>query len=57
MKTYKITASYMTQCTVEIQAENEEAAYLAARELDGGEFQTDIDGDDWQIDRVEEVAK
>jgi len=57
MKTYKVTASYTTQCTIEIEAEDEDQAYQLARELDGGSFETVIDGDDWQIDHVTEVKK
>ena len=55
MKTYKITASYTTQCTIEIQARDADHAYELAHELDGGDFETQIDGDDWQIDRITEV--
>lgn len=55
MKIYKVIASYVTQCTIEIPAENEEAAYLAARELDGAAFQSEINPDDWQIEHITEV--
>jgi hypothetical protein len=57
MKTYKVTASYTTQCTIEIEAEDEDQAYQLARELDGGSFETVIDGDDWHIERITEVQK
>ena len=56
MKTYKVTASYVTRCTIEIEAEDEDQAYELARELDGGSFQTVMD-DDWHIDHVTEVKK
>ena len=56
MKTYKVRASYITTCEVEIKAENLEQAYQLAKELDGGAFDTTIDGDDWQIDHVTEVT-
>jgi hypothetical protein len=54
MKTYKVTASYRTCCTIEIEAEDEDQAYQLARELDGGAFETTIDGDDWHIEYVTE---
>lgn len=56
MKTYKVTASYVTRCTIEIEAEDEDQAYQLARELDGGSFQTVMD-DDWHIDHITEVKK
>jgi len=56
MKTYKVTASYVTLCSVEIEAENADAAYLIAKEMDGGVFENTIDPDDWQIEDVEEVT-
>ena len=56
MKTYKVIASYTTQCIVEIEAENEDQAWQTAINLDGGAFETTVDGDDWQIDRVTEVT-
>ena len=57
MKTYKVTATYVTTCEVRIQAENEQQAYAIAKDLDGGAFETTIDGDDWQIDHVQEVKE
>mgnify|MGYP003350534998 CR=1 FL=1 len=55
MKKYKVIASYVTQCEVEIEAEDMDQAYLIAKELDGGSFKTTIDGDDWQIEQVTEL--
>ena len=55
MKTYKVTASYITYCTAEIEAESLEQAIELARDLDGGYFEAQIDGDDWNIEDVEEI--
>ena len=55
IKTYKVTASYSTQCSVEIEAESEDEAYRLAKEMDGGNFETEIDGGDWQIEHITEV--
>ena len=54
MKTYRVTASYRTFCTVEIEAENQEQAYEMANELDGSVFESTIDPDDWQIEHIQE---
>ena len=55
MKKYKVTASYVTFCEVEIEAESESEAFLIAKELDGGAFNATVDGDDWQIDKIVEI--
>lgn len=55
MKTYKVTASYITYCTAEIEAESLEQAIELARDLDGGCFESEVDGDDWNIEDVEEI--
>jgi hypothetical protein len=57
MKTYKVTASYVTYCQVVIEAENDERAYQLAKGLDGGAFEKSVDGDDWHIERVVEVLQ
>jgi hypothetical protein len=54
MKTYRVTASYRTFCTVEIEAEDQDQAYEIAIELDGSVFESTIDPDDWQIEHIEE---
>jgi len=54
MKTYKVTASYRTSCTVEIEAEDQDQAYDIAKELDGSVFESTIDPDDWHIEHIEE---
>jgi hypothetical protein len=57
MKTYKVTASYRTSCTVEIEAEDQDQAYDIAKELDGSVFESTIDPDDWHIEHIEEQTK
>lgn len=54
-KKFKVTATYTTTCTTEIEAKDADEAYELAKELDGGVFSVDIDPDDWQIDKVEEI--
>lgn len=54
MKTYRVTASYRTFCTVEIEAKNQDEAYQIAQDLDGSVFESTIDPDDWQIEHIEE---
>lgn len=36
MKKYKVVASYLTFCELEVEAENEDEAWELAREADGG---------------------
>lgn len=55
MPKFKITAKFVTYCTIEIDAENENDAYLKAKELDGGDFEPWEHGD-WEISSVTEVA-
>jgi hypothetical protein len=57
MKTYKITASYLTFCTLEIEAENENQAWLSALAADGGDFHNEGETGDWKIEQVEEITK
>ena len=56
MKTYKILASSITYFTLEIEAENEEQAWLDAKNADGSDFRHDGDGD-WHIVEVEELKE
>jgi hypothetical protein len=56
MKTYRVTASYRTFCTVEIEAQDQDHAYDIAKELDGSVFESTIDPDDWHIEHIEEKA-
>jgi hypothetical protein len=56
MKKYKVTASYLTYCTVEVEAENEDQAYEIARDMDGGDFTESRDNYDWHISDIQEIA-
>jgi len=55
MKKFKVTAKFVTYCTVEILANTEDDAYLKAKQMDGGDFEPHGHGD-WEIYRVQEVA-
>jgi hypothetical protein len=57
MKKFKVTASYITYCTTEIEAKTLEQAIELARDLDGGCFESQVDGDDWHIDDVVEIEE
>lgn len=54
MKTYKVTASYVSYCHAEIEANSQEEAEAIARDMDGGEF-IPAERDDWNVESVEEV--
>lgn len=58
MKTFIVTASYITYCTAEIEAESQEEAYEIARSMDGGDFDVNRDTglSDWEIEEVREVT-
>lgn len=56
-KKYKVTATYMTTCTTEIEAKDVDEAHKLAQELDGGVFDTHCDPDDWHIEDVTEVTE
>lgn len=56
-KTYEVTASYVTYCTVTVEAMSEEDAMNIARDMDGGDF-TPCDtsaNSDWQIETATEI--
>ena len=55
MKKFKVVASSITYYTVEIEAENEDEAWGMARDIDGGDFESDDQGD-WEIYSVSEVT-
>lgn len=55
MKTYRVLASYMTYCYLDVEAENADEARELGQEADGGEFKADVYGD-WNIDDITEVA-
>jgi hypothetical protein len=57
VKTYKITASYVSYCTAEIEAETQEEAERIAHDMDGGDFTPAQDNDDWTIEAVREVTQ
>ena len=57
MKKYKVTASYLTFCTLEIEANSEDEAWDIARETDGGDFECTEDLNDWSINEIEEVKQ
>ena len=54
MKTFKVTASFISYCHAEIEAETLEEAIELARDLDGGDF-IPAENDDWNIEDVVEV--
>ena len=55
MKKYRITASYLTYCTAEIEAETEDQAREIAHDMDGGDFESSRDCSDWSINEVTEI--
>ena len=57
MKTYRIVASMTTYCYANVEAENEDAAYAIAQDMDGGDFTTDPMRGDWSIDSVREAEE
>ena len=56
MKTFKVTASYVTYLETYVEAEDLEQAEQLAYELDGGAFES-VDSDSWNIDDIYEVTK
>jgi hypothetical protein len=53
MAKFKVTASYITYCTTEIEADTEQEAYEIALNMDGGSFDPDPCSDsDWKITTV-----
>lgn len=56
MKKFKVVASYVTYCTLDIEAENEDIAWKIAKDADGGSFEP-FDTQDWQIDEVVEITQ
>ena len=55
MKTYKVKATYVTECHVFIDAESVEEALQIARDMDGGQFEAGV-MDDWHIEDAVEVS-
>ncbi len=61
MPKYKVIASYLTFCELEVEADNRDEAWELAREADGGDFEP-LKGrwqelSDWHIDSVDEVVE
>ena len=59
MKKYKVIASYLTFCELEIEAENEDQAWELAHNADGGDFEP-LKGrwgelSDWHINDIQEL--
>ena len=50
-KIYRVLASSITYYAVNVEADNEQAAWDIAGQLDGGDFM-ELDEVDWQIDSV-----
>jgi hypothetical protein len=57
MKKFKVTASYITYCTAEVVAEDEDQAYEIARDMDGGDFTPSEENFDWHISQVTEIKE
>jgi hypothetical protein len=55
MNTYRVNASYMSYCYVDIQAESEDEAINLAGEMSVEDYTTDASGFDeaWEIDSAE----
>lgn len=56
MKTFKVTANYVTYLEAYVEAEDLEQAEQLAYELDGGAFEA-VDNDSWNIDDIHEVTE
>jgi hypothetical protein len=57
MKKFEVTASYITYCTAEVEAEDEDQAYEIARDMDGGSFTESRENFDWHISQVTEIKE
>lgn len=59
-KKYQVTASYTVYCNATIEAYSQEQANAMAKDMDGGSFEVDPQGDDtddWKIQSIVEVQK
>ena len=54
-KKFKVTAAYITYCTIEVEAESIEQAYAIGCDADGGDFTPSNEYFDWHISDVQEV--
>jgi hypothetical protein len=57
MKKFKVTVSYITYCTAEVEAEDEDQAYEIARDMDGGDFTESRENFDCHISQVTEIKE
>ena len=56
MNKYRIIASYVVECYYDIEAESKDQAWDLAYHIDGGDYkQLSQYGEDWQIERIEEL--
>jgi len=55
MKKFRAIASYITYCTLDVEANTEEEAWSIALDTDGGDFEASKDCSDWQISEVVEI--
>jgi hypothetical protein len=61
MKKFRVIASYLTFCELEVEAENEDQAWEMAKDADGGDFEplkgrfSELSG--WHINDVSEVTE
>jgi hypothetical protein len=53
MPKYIVTASYITYCTMEVEAESQDEAWDIARAADGGDF-TEDNSTDWEVVEIRE---
>ena len=56
MKSYKILSSYISYCSLVVQAESEDEAREIAYQAEGGDFKSETLGD-WNIDDVFELEE
>lgn len=61
MKKFKVIASYVTFCELEVEAENENEAWKLAHDADGGDFEPmkgwQDELSDWNINDVLEIKE
>lgn len=55
MKTFYIKASMTTYCETTVEAENEDDAWLKAKDMDGGDFTAIDDDGGWDIVTIAEM--
>ena len=56
MKKYRVIATYVVEVACDIEAESKDEAWDVAYKLDGSDYKPTNNNNDWQIDRIEEVA-